>query len=80
MPKNVQISQETFINLIKYFCLDNTSVELQKAITEDLEAKLDKLIQHETYTQYKTSSNAEEREKARQQYLEQKGIHKDFRW
>lgn len=78
--KNVQISQETFLNLIRYFCLDDSSVELYNSLKSDLESKLDKMIAHETYSAYKTSDSAEAREKARQQYLELKGIHKDFRW
>ena len=80
MAKNIQISQETFLNLIKYFCLDDSSVELYNSLKSDLEAKLDKIIAHETYSQYKTADSPEDREKARQQYLELKGIHKDFRW
>ena len=80
MSKNVQISQETFIKLVRYFCLDDTSIELYNALRSDLEAKLDKIIAHETYSQYKTADSPEDREKARQQYLELKGIHKDFRY
>ena len=67
MAKNIQISQETFLNLIKYFCLDDSSVELYNSLKSDLEAKLDKIIAHETYSQYKTADSPEDREKARQQ-------------
>lgn len=80
MSKNVQISQETFVKLVRYFCLDDTSIELYNVIKSDLEAKLDKIIAHETYSQYKTAESHEDREKARQEYLELKCIHKDFRW
>ena len=32
------------------------------------------------YTKYKTAPNEEEREKARQEYLEKVGMHRNFRW
>lgn len=80
MAKNVQISMETFIKLISYFCLDDTSDELYNALKSDLEAKLDKLVLHEIYSASKTADSPEAREKARQEYLDRVGIHKDFRW
>lgn len=80
MAKNVQISQETFLKLVRYFCLDDSSVELYNSLKSDVEAKLDKIIAHENYTLYKTADSAETREEARQKYLDSKQIHKDFRW
>ena len=80
MAKNIQISYETFVKLVRYFILDETSTELYNSLKSDLEAKVDKMIAHETYSQYKTADSPEDREKARQQYLELKGIHKSFRW
>ena len=38
------------------------------------------MVMREHYTNYKTASTEEEREKARQKYLDKKGIHSDFRW
>lgn len=80
MAKNVQIPQELFFELVRYFCLDDTSTERYKAISGALEDKLDKMIRHETYSASKTAETPEEREKARQRYLDLVGIHKDFRW
>ena len=34
----------------------------------------------EVYTRYKTAATSEEREKARQEYLEKVGIPENFRW
>lgn len=78
--KNVQISQELFLELIKYFCLDDTSETRYNNIKNNLETKLDKLARHETYTAYKTSENPDTAEQARQRYLDLVGIHKDFRY
>lgn len=80
MAKNIQISQELFLELVKYFCLGNTSETRYKAISDALETKLDKLVKHELYSASKTAETPEEREKARQKYLDMVGIHKDFRW
>lgn len=80
MSKQVQIPQELFLDLVRYFCLDDTSTERYKAILSGLEAKIDKLARHEAYSASKTAENASERESARQKYLDLVGIHKDFRW
>lgn len=80
MAKNVQISLELFLDLLGYFCLGDTSETRSEAIRDALETKLDKLVQHELYTASKTALAPEEREAARQRYLDKVGIHKDFRW
>lgn len=78
--KNVQITEELFCNLLNYFLLENETNENYEIIKKQLNEKLDKIIKHDLYTKYKTSETEEEREKARQEYLERVGIHKDFRW
>ena len=76
--KNVQISHELFMTLIKYFFFkkENLFSEIQRG----LEQKLDALVARELYTKYKTAPTEEEKEKARQEYLNKKGIHSSFRW
>ena len=39
-----------------------------------------KITDRELYTTYKTAPTEEEREKARQKYLDSKGIPESFRW
>ena len=80
MSRNVQISSETFLKLVRYFYLENHENELYESITKDLEHKLDNIIKHELYTQYKTSQTEEEREKARQKYLDKIGMRESFRY
>ena len=80
MGKNVQIEQELFFDLIKYFCLDDMTETRHNDISKRLEAKLDKMFKHELYTKYKTAPTEQEREQARKEYLDKVGIHKDFRW
>lgn len=79
-PKNVQIPYELFLDLLKYHCLDMATVELGENISKELQKKLDKIVNQNLYGQSKTAATPEEREKARQAYLDRRGIHKDFRW
>lgn len=80
MSKNVQIPIELFFELVKYFVLDDTSEARYKAISDALEVKVDNMARHELYTASKTAETAEEREKARQQYLDKIGMRDSFRW
>lgn len=76
--KNVQISHELFIALVKYFLLEQD--ELFTEIKKGLEKKLDALVTRELYTKYKTAPSEEEREKARLEYLARRGVPSSFRW
>ncbi|MCM1223428.1 MAG: complexin-2 [Lachnospiraceae bacterium] len=72
--KNVQISQELFFALMKYFILGQE--ELQKG----LEEKFDAMVMRDLYTKYKSAPTKEEKEKARREYLDRRGIPESFRW
>ena len=76
--KNVQISEQLFFTLLKYHLLDMD--EVLPEIKKGLEEKVEAMMKRELYTKYKTAPTEEEREKARQEYLERVGIHRDFRW
>ena len=76
--KNVQISEELFVALLKYHLveMDDVLPEIKKGLEEKLEA----MVKRDLYTKYKTAPTEEEREKARQEYLEKVGMHRSFRW
>lgn len=76
--KNVQISQELFILLVRYFLIGQEETEPE--IVKALEKKLDALVIRELYTQYKTAPTEEEKEKARREYLDRRGVPDSFRW
>ena len=76
--KQVQISKDLFLSLIKYHILEYYNEE--EKIVEGLQQKLDSVINRNLYTKYKTAPMEEEKEKARQEYLDRKGIHSSFRW
>ena len=76
--KNVQISEELFIALLKYHLveIDDVLPEIKKGLEEKLEA----MVKRDLYTKYKTAPTEEEREMARQEYLEKVGMHRSFQW
>ena len=80
MSKNVQISQELFFELVRYFYVEEHSNELYESITKSIEQKIDSIVKHELYTQSKIAKTEEEREQARKKYLDMVGMHKDWRW
>ncbi len=49
-------------------------------IRRSLEEKLDAMVRHELYVKYKTAPTEEEREKARLEYLDRRGVPESFRW
>ena len=83
MKKNIQISYELFLNIAKYFTIQENEQykkELEEIIVREINEKLDKLVLHELYTKSKQAPTIEEKEQARQEYLNKKGIHKDFQY
>lgn len=54
--------------------------ELLPEIKKGLEKKLDALVMRELYKKYKTAPSEEEREKARREYLDRRGVQESFRW
>ncbi len=76
--KNVQISEELFFALLKYHLveMDDVLPEIKKG----LEKKLDAMVMRELYTKYKIAPTEEEREKARKEYLDKRGVPGSFRW
>lgn len=77
--KQVQLPYSILMRLFKYFLIEPTE-EDHKAIKKALEVKLDAMIGHELYTQSKTSTTPEEKEKARLKYLDHVGMKNNFRW
>ena len=76
--KNVQISMDLFLSLLRYFLMGQE--ENFEEITNSLEQKLDALVMRELYTKYKSAPTKEEREQARKEYLERRGVSENFRW
>ena len=76
--KQVQIPQELFVQLIHYHLMEDDSYIDEIKI--GLEKKLDAMALRELYGKVKTAPTEVEREKARQEYLDRRGIPDSFRW
>ena len=76
--KNVQISYKLFVSLLRHHLVEED--DCLNEIRQGLEQKLDSLVRHELYAKYKTAPTQEEREKARQEYLDSRGMLDSFRW
>ena len=76
--KQVQIPQELFVQLLHYHLLDDDSHVDEIRI--GLGKKLDAMVLRELYGKFKSAPTETEREKARQEYLDRRGIPESFRW
>ncbi len=76
--RNVQISEELFVDIVKYFLLEQE--ERLPEIRKGLERKMDALAMRELYTKYKTALSEADRERARIEYLDRRGVPESFRW
>ena len=76
--KNVQIPDELFVDLVLYHLTDEE--EFQDDIRQGLSQKLDAMLNRQLYTQYKTAPSEEQREQARQEYLDRRGVPQSYRW
>lgn len=86
MNKNIQISAVTF--LLTEYILENFYIEtnseaeeiILKKVKNAFKEKSEKIKRSEAYTKYKTAVSKNEKEVARQEYLDLVGIPKSFRW
>lgn len=76
----VDMEEKDFQTLLFWAFDHQSDCEETRLLWRVLEGKLDKLVNRELYTKYKTALTDEQREAARQEYLDRKGIHPDFRW
>ncbi|SHM99357.1 hypothetical protein SAMN02746066_04278 [Anaerosporobacter mobilis DSM 15930] len=76
--KQVQIPEQLFFDLVKYHLLDmeDRLPEIKKGLTD----KMDAIVMRELYSKYKTAPTTEEKEKARKEYLDRRGVSESFRW
>lgn len=76
--KNIQIPYDLFVALVQYHLIEND--DRINEIRQGLEKKLDSLVLHDLYEKSRTALTEEEREKARQEYLDRRGVRDSFRW
>ena len=76
--RKVQIPEKVFYELVKFHLLGETDAD--EEIKTHLMKKLDALAEHQLYTRSKKAASQNEREQARKEYLERRGISAAFRW
>ncbi len=76
--KTVKISYELFMKLLQYHLMD--SDEYEDEIRKELERKMDTMVMHDLYSKLKTAPTDSQREEARREYLDRRGVPDDFRW
>lgn len=77
-PKTIQIDFDLFRDLIEYFFNEGDQT-LEENIQKALETKIDKIIAHQKFSEYKRAPQGEERERLRQEYLDHIGMFKSYR-
>ena len=79
--KQIQIPETLFRQMAIYILDEESrSDEMKKEIVKGIRDKVDRQKDHELYTKYKRAPTEEEREKARQEYLDRRTISPKFRW
>lgn len=76
--KQIQIDEKLFFDIMRYILItdegNKVPNELRNKVVDGLCNKIDSITKRKLYQKYKTAATEEEREKARQEYLENKGI------
>ena len=86
MGKNIQLPLSAFLDLyrliaaLESFELDTDTRAIAKRLDTVIDAKIESMQRRSAYSAYKTAPTEEEREAARQEYLDLAGIHEDWRW
>ena len=75
----VQIDEDLFLDLLRFFGDDCSDVHPQESINAALSDKVDKLIARKLFSEYKQAPTPEQREEARQRYLDHAQISPAFR-
>lgn len=87
--KNIQIPEDLFFDILQYFdLLEDEKIDdpdyrdfLKDRIIEGLSDKIEKIQKRQLYAQqFDKTLTPEEKEKARQLYLDKIGMHQDWRW
>lgn len=66
------------MQLLRFHLMED--VDCENEIKQELEKKLDKMVMRDLYGKFKTAPTEEEREQARKEYLDRRGVTESFRW
>ena len=60
--------------------IEITVTSCEREIKQELEKKLDRMVMRDLFGKSKTARTKEEREQARKEYLDRRGVLESFRW
>ena len=81
MKEKVQIPATLFCQMALYIMdHEDISDSRYQMIKAGIDRKMEAMQRHELYTMYKSANMFEEKETARQKYLDAAGISPSFRW
>ena len=66
------------MQLLRFHLMED--VDCENEIKQELEKKLDKMVMRDLYGKFKTAPTEEEREQARKEYLDRRGVPESCRW
>ena len=66
------------MQLLRFHLMEDADCKTE--IKRELEKKLDKMVMRDLYGKFKTALTEEEREQARKEYLDRRGVPESFRW
>ena len=66
------------MQLLRFHLMEDESCE--KEIKQELEKKMGRMVMRDLFGKSKTASTEEEREQARKEYLDRRGVSEKFRW
>ena len=64
------------MQLLRFHLMED--VDCENEIKQELEKKLDKMVMRDLYGKFKTAPTEEEREQARKEYLDRRGVPESF--
>ena len=76
--KNVQITYVLFVDLVLYHLRGEEDYD--EDIRRGLSQKIDAVLNRPLSSQYKTAPTEEQREQAREEYLDRRGVPQSYRW
>ena len=66
------------MQLLRFHLMED--VDCENEIKQELEKKLDKMVMRDLYGKFKTAPTEEEREQARKESPDRRGVPESFRW
>lgn len=78
--KMIQIPELLYNQMAAYILTHEDDSDLYQLCKKGIFDKMDRQVNHDLYTNYKTAATEEQRNAARKEYLDRIGVPVSFRW